>query len=400
MRILLSTIGSRGDAQPLVALAVALREAGHQARLCVPPDFRECIEGLGFRVSTVGPELRALTAGRAAAPPLPGTPEQRRQLAEGTVAAQFEVLSEAAQDVDLVVAATALQIAARTVTEVHRIPYVFAAYAPTVLPSPHHAPPPIPGRAPIASDATNQKLWDRDRDSFNDLFGEPLNAQRRQLGLAPVDDVRAHVFGDVPLVAADPTLGPWPGPPGAVVQKGAWLLRDERPLGPHVEAFLDAGEMPLYFGLGSMRAPSGVGAAMVMAARALGRRALVNRGWGDIEIEDADDMIAIDEVNHQALFPRVAAVVHHGGAGTTTAAAMSGTPQVVVPRSYDQPYWASRVQALDIGVAHSPGTPSAESLTLALKRALQPAVAQRAATVARAIVLDGARAAAAQLASG
>jgi UDP:flavonoid glycosyltransferase YjiC (YdhE family) len=62
MRVLLSTIGSRGDVQPLVALALELRALGQEVRLCVPPDFREWIEGLGLAVTPIGPELRALTA--------------------------------------------------------------------------------------------------------------------------------------------------------------------------------------------------------------------------------------------------------------------------------------------------------------------------------------------------
>jgi vancomycin aglycone glucosyltransferase len=57
MRVLLSTIGSRGDVQPLVALALELRVLGQEVRLCVPPDFREWIEGLGLSVTPIGPEL-------------------------------------------------------------------------------------------------------------------------------------------------------------------------------------------------------------------------------------------------------------------------------------------------------------------------------------------------------
>lgn len=68
------------------------------------------------------------------------------------------------------------------------------------------------------------------------------------------------------------------------------------------------------------------------AARALGRRAIVSQGWfGESLVPNERDCLSIGEVNVGALFPRVAAVVHHGGAGTTTAAALAGTPQVVIP---------------------------------------------------------------------
>jgi len=149
-----------------------------------------------------------------------------------------------------------------------------------------------------------------------------------------------------------------------VVQTGAWVLPDSRPRSAELERFLNAGEPPVYFGFGSIRAPEEVAETMVQAARVLGRRAIVSRGWAGLSVpEDAPDCLVIGEVNHQALFQRVAAVVHHGGAGTTTAAACAGAPQVVIPQHYDQHYWARRVHQLGIGTAHAPGAPTAGSLT-------------------------------------
>jgi vancomycin aglycone glucosyltransferase len=118
MRVLLSTIGSRGDVQPLVALASQLRALGQEVRLCVPPDFRDWIDSLGIPVTPIGPELRKLTASSPSAPPAPPSLERRRQLADATVATQFETIAAAAQGCDIIVGATALQIAARSVAEV------------------------------------------------------------------------------------------------------------------------------------------------------------------------------------------------------------------------------------------------------------------------------------------
>jgi len=401
MRVLLSTIGSRGDVQPLVALALELKALGQEVRLCVPPDFRDWIDGFGLPVTPIGPELRKATASAAAGPPAPPSPERRRQLAEATVAAQFETIGAAAQGCDLIMGATALQIAAPSVAERMGIPYVFAAYCPVVLPSPHHAPPPlpVPGQLPAPATAANRELWARNAGSFNDTFRAALNSHRASAGLGPVDDVRSHVFTDQPWLAADPTLGPWPDPSDKTVfQTGAWILPDERPLLPELEAFLDAGEPPVYFGFGSMRAPRDLGQAMVQSARALGRRAIVSRGWADLSVvDDGPDCLAVGEVNLRALFGRVSAVVHHGGAGTTALAALAGAPQVVVPQIYDQHYWARRIERLGIGAAHAPGAPTAESLTSALAHALRPDVAGRARSTAASVRSDGARLAARRL---
>ena len=129
--------------------------------------------------------------------------------------------------------------------------------------------------------------------------------------------------------------------------------------------------------------------------RAQGRRALVVRGWADLAlIDDRDDCFGVGEVNQQALFARVAAVVHHGGAGTTTTAARAGASQVVVPQMADQPYWAGRVADLGIGTAHAGPTPTTESLSAALSTALTPETRARATAVAGTIRTDGATVAA------
>src|SRR4030095_10230936 len=108
MRVLLSTIGSRGDVQPLVALALELRGRGQEVRLCVPPDFRTWIEDLGLPATPIGPEVRTTTLagpkGMATR-----TLEQRQKLVDDSVAAQFDTVARAAAGCDVIVAATALQ---------------------------------------------------------------------------------------------------------------------------------------------------------------------------------------------------------------------------------------------------------------------------------------------------
>ncbi len=307
MRILLSTIGSRGDVQPLVALASELQALGEDVHLCVPPDFRGWIEGLGMAVTPIGPEVRS--TGKTSPSAARITPEQRRQMIEGTVAEQFETIAAAARGRDVIVGATAIQIAAPSIAELMGIPYVFTAYCPTVLPSRHHAPPVLVslGDTPLPAVADYSEHWAQDTQRSNDTWRPPLNARRALLGLAPIDDVRSHVFTSRPWLAADTTLAPWPDPADeSVFQPGAWILADDRPLAPAIEAFLDAGEPPVYFGFGSIGAPANLSRVMIESARALGRRAIVLRGWAELPlIDDGADCLSVGEVNQQALFKRV-----------------------------------------------------------------------------------------------
>src|SRR5262249_35134511 len=140
MHVLLASIGSRGDVQPLIALALELRELGHNTRLCVPPNFRSWVESFGLICVPIGRHVQNLTGPLAPGQPTNPSPEQLRQLAAHTVREQFAAMAPAARDCDLLIAAGALQFATRSVAELLNVPYVFAAYCPTVLPSPDHPP--------------------------------------------------------------------------------------------------------------------------------------------------------------------------------------------------------------------------------------------------------------------
>jgi vancomycin aglycone glucosyltransferase len=393
MRVLLSTYGGRGDVEPLAGLAVGLQALGAEALVCAPPDCADRLAEAGVPHVPVGQSVRQLMHG-----PRPASVADVPTVAAQVIAAQFGKLAPAAQGYDALVAtglfpATA---GAQSVAEKLGIRYVYAAYCPIFLPSPHYSPHPAPGR-PFPPDVTdNRELDDLAIGGYNAVFGAALNNHRASIGLPPVDNVRDHVFTGHPWLAADPVLSPWRQTPDLnVTQTGAWILPDERPLPDELEAFLDAGAPPVYVGFGSMPAPKDAARVAIEAIRAQGRRVLVARGWADlVPIDDRDDCLTIGEVNQQALFRRVAAVMHHGGAGTTTAAARAGVPQVVLPQMADQPYWAGQVAKLAIGAAHDGPVPTFGSLSTALSTALAAETHARAKAVASTIRTDGAAVAA------
>jgi vancomycin aglycone glucosyltransferase len=406
MRVLLSTFGSRGDVQPVLGLAVALRALGADARVCAPPDEEFVRLFAAARV----PLLPAFTRVREwVAEMLPKRETiSLPKIAAQVMAAQYEAISAAAAAFDGrcdVMVATGLfssVAAARSVADKLGMQYRLAAYCPIFLPSPYQKP--FEYRShPHPADVTDiDALWERDVQVMNEIFGEGLNTLRASVGLPRVDNIRDHCYAERPLLAADPVIAPWRRPAKIdVVQTGAWILPDERPLPADLLAFLDAGAPPVYVGFGSLPAPKDFARMAIDVVRAHGRRVLIARGWAELAlVDDREDCFVIGEVNQQALFPRVAAVVHHGGAGTTTTAARAGSPQVVVPQIVDQPYWASRVWDLGIGSAHDGPTPTAESLSAALECALSPGIRARALAVADTIRDDGAMRAAKFLLEG
>ena len=393
MRVLLSSWGSRGDVEPLMGLAVELSELDVEVRVCAPPDFADLAARADVPLIPVGTSLREMLHGEK-----PLTPADAPQTAAKLVAMQFDTVAAAADGCDAVVATGLMPAGVRSIAEKLGIYYVLVGFLPGTFPSPHQTPLPRPGK-PFPPGADNRTLWDVDAERVNALYRDPLNAHRAAIGLPPVGNVRDHVHTHRPWLAVDPILGPWPGSPDLdVVQTGTWILPDVRPLPAGLAAFLEAGTPPVYVGFSSVRAPQDLARVAIDAIREQGHRVLVSRGWADLAlIDDGDDCFAIGEVNHQELFKRVAAVVHHGGAGTTATTARAGAPQVVVPQIADQPYWAGRVADLGIGAAHDGPTPTRASLSAALRTALNHDARARAAAIAGRIRTDGARVAARRL---
>ncbi|NDK31720.1 glycosyltransferase [Nesterenkonia haasae] len=368
MRVVLATYGTRGDVEPVVALATQVRAMGAEVKVCAPPDeeFAQLMTRAKLPFVPFGKPWSSWANGVS-------TAEERVEDADEFVArhiaATYEILAEAAQGCDLLLATGMLHFIAQSVAEKLSIPHRFVLFSPGLeLESP-----------------------ERDR-----LVGAPINAHRTAIGLPPVDDIRQFLFTDQPWMAADPVLAPQRASGrGSTVRTPAWILRDDRPVAAELMAFLDAGAPPVYVGFGSMRITQDSARAAIEAIRAKGRRVLLRRGWADLAaIDDQDDCFIVGDVNQQALFPRVAAIMHHGGAGTTTTAALAGTPQVVVPQAADQPYQGLRVAELGIGAAHEGSTPSFESLSGPLTIALDPETRARATALAGAIRTDGATVAA------
>lgn len=399
MRALLAAVGTRGDVQPAIALALELRKLGHTVRLCISPNFVEWAKSLGLEAGPMGVEMRMPAQGARKIPAL--TPEELRKLQASMpdlIADQFETIGAAADGCDVIVGANAHQYAGPSIAEHRGIGCVTAVYAPVALPSPDHAPPPIPGQAPGSAQRGIEERWRAVASSWNERALERVNRNRQRLGLRPIDDVLDYALTDHTWLAADAALAPVPASPGRrIFQTGAWVLADRTPLPAEVEAFLERGEAPLLIGFGSMPAATGIGGQLLCAARALGRRVIVSRGWAELEVSDDADCLAIGDVSHERLLPRVAAFVHHGGAGTTAAAARAGVPQVVTPMFGDQFYWAGRVVELGLGATLPHSTLTEEALANALRNALAPSVAARARTFAAEVRSDGALIAARRL---
>jgi len=348
MRILLVSHGTRGDVQPIVALGVALKARGHLVQLVAPANFVTWVRGCGLDMQSDGVDVEALL--RSSGTGLQSLSWQMRYLSQ-TTPLLFEPVARASEGCEVIVCA-GIQFAAASVAQWRNVPYAHVVFCPCA--TPNSATPPPNVHTQTLPRWINRLLWQAGGPLADLALRGPINRGRATLGLEALDNPISQILNGRTILAADPDLGPPPddAPKGAMTTD-AWVLEEPGALDARVEAFLRQGPAPIYIGFGSMIAPRApeLVAQAVAAVRAIGRRAVIAGGWAALEahIQEADDVITVDNVPHSLIFPKVAAAVHHGGAGTTTAAARAGVPQILLPHILDQYYWAHRVEVLGLG---------------------------------------------------
>ncbi len=363
MHITILAVGSRGDIQPYTALALGLKASGDRVRIATHRPYETRVREYGLEYA-----------------PLAGNPQemvrtQQTKLWLETGRNPFLFMRrliplrnmlfhdllrdswEACQDTDAIIFST-LGVAGYHIAERLGLPAIYTPLQPFTRT--RHTPPffmPADLRLPqpvvwLAHLFFEQLIWQPFRQIFN-------RWRTSQLGLSPLPfwgpyarlyrDCLPTLYGFSPQVV--PQEQDWPACHHAT---GYWIIQNPDDWVPSADLvrFLDAGPPPVYIGFGSMthRDPVRIRQTIESALAISGQRAVVLRGWGNLQPEKSNGRICtIDGAPHEWLFPRMAAVVHHGGAGTTAAGLRAGVPTVVVPFFGDQPFWGSRVKSLGVG---------------------------------------------------
>ena len=348
MKIVLATVGSRGDVQPMLALSLALKTKGHDVLLVGPPERADWAAALGCAYRPLGRDATAfIDATRSALTPATAVAFGRYVLEE--IREQFNALPGIISGADLVVGAS-LSFGLASVAEAMGIAYRYIAFTPQLLPSAYHPCPVFKCQRLPAWCNRFGWWWVRKADRF--FTAHLINHHRRQLGLAPVMESQQSYLGKKVLVASDRALaGIPPDAAPMAVQTGYMHLRQPARELPALERFLADGPVPVYAGFGSMPRTdqAALTPLLVQAARSAGRRVVISRPWGERSETAAEDVFFIRHYPYELLFHRMAVIVHHGGAGTTATAAASGVPQVIVPHILDQYFWGERVFQAGVG---------------------------------------------------
>ena len=396
MRIAIITIGSRGDVQPYIALGQGLIKAGHTVRLATHQDFDVFVQSHGLEFWPI----------RGNSQEMMGSQERRdvvekgnfiaiwKQMIRGAERAINEWMEDglaACQGIDLLIASSVGLTVGVPVAEKNHLPLLQAHLFPT---TPTRAFPSVllPQTLPNLGGAFNllsshlilqlgwlgaRPMLNRTRKKILDLppysFAEPSQASRSK--------------GFPMLYGFSPSVIPAPSDWSADDHvTGYWFLdpADDWTPPPDLLNFLQAGSPPVYIGFGSMgsRKPAETTDLVLQALAQTQQRAILLSGWGGMQKTDLPASVCmVDSIPHAWLFPRVAAVVHHGGAGTTAAGLRAGVPSIVIPFTTEQAFWGRRVHDLGVGPAPIPRSKlTVDRLAQAIQAAVtNAAMRQRAA---------------------
>ena len=350
MRISILTLGSRGDVQPYLALAIGLKRAGYSVRLASHAIFEPLIRsyGIDFALVRFNPlDIVNHPDAQRAKSNIVRFMLTVRRIIGPLYLSVFDDFWQACQDADAIIASpTAAN--AYDCAKALEAPLFLGLLQP-LIPTRHFPSfflPPFPNFGGAFNKTThhlfNQLLWQNARTSVN-------NWRKARLGLRPASffgPYRKQRAQRVPyLIACSPSIIPKPPDWRAWHHvTGYWFLEpqsDFRPP-PDLEDFLRSGAPPVYIGFGSMaqQQPEKVTEVIVEALARSNQRGILTGGWGWSEhFTLPDTMLQVEDVPHHWLFPQMTALVHHGGAGTTAAALRSGIPSIVVPFGGDQLHW-------------------------------------------------------------
>ena len=370
MKVLILTLGTRGDVQPFIALAQELQRRGHEAVLGAPARFAELVTGQGVTFARVddGP-LQVLDDQSAVSDVASGGMWAKLALMRRMPAMFTRVLDDCWQmasagpgrGADLIVH-NGQVMAGQHVAEKLSVPATLALPMPMYVPTAQF---PWPGQQfPVWLPASVNRATYVGMQAPAMMFGRTVDRWRSELGLprrrGRHDPSRRPDGGPAPVLhavgtAVVPRPADWPT---SATVTGYWFAdRMHADADPGLDEEVWAGDpQPLVFvGFGSMAGPDPLATTRVVveALRVAGARGVLATGWGGLrEIPSEKHVFVAGEVAHETVFPQVAAVVHHGGAGTTAAAVRAGKPQVVCPFVGDQPFWGTRMRQL--GVAPEP----------------------------------------------
>jgi sterol 3beta-glucosyltransferase len=361
MNITILTIGSRGDVQPFVALGVGLEEAGHEVTLATGKAFEAFVAEHGLRHFALEVDLLE----RLQSPEGKAAVSGKKLLTTMKKAASMysRVLNQewaASQGADALVYHPKA-LGGYHIAEALDVPGFLTHPVPMFSPTRAFPNPVLP--VTNLGGVLNRFSYEAFLRLLTAPYHRTINRWRKEtLKLPPTSllaselEVRGRPIQRL-LCCSSHVVSPPSDWDDSTSVTGYWFLDGSEKWQPpaHLAEFLKKGPAPIYVGFGSLGtwASQNVINATLAALKHSGQRSVLTTSAGRVPLNVPDDVCVIDSAPHEWLFPKMAAVVHHGGAGTTAEGLRAGKPTLICPTSMnDQAFWGRR--AFELGVGPKP----------------------------------------------
>jgi sterol 3beta-glucosyltransferase len=383
------TIGTRGDVQPHIALGLGLKAAGHEVTISTLDEFKPLVTQYGLLHDSLRGDF--LKVAQATIGQKGGN--QLRRIRQYVEIARDTLTDEwaSAQKAEVLIYNPAA-IGGFHVAEKLNVPTFAVFPAPLYSPTREFPSPFLPFHNLGPFNKLSHEIFAKMGPA---MYRNPINQFRKDvLGLPPARGENSlHGKPITKLYAYSEAIVPRPADwDESSIVTGYWFLDAPTSWQPDPELvrFLQEGSTPVYIGFGSMFMNGGKlrTETVLEALRIAGQRGIIATGWGGLTGENKPkDIFVLDAVPHDWLFPKVAAIVHHGGAGTTGAALRAGKPQIICPFVGDQFFWGRRVADLSDAPSPIPQIKlTAEKLADAIKYAITDTnLQQRASSIGETI---------------
>jgi sterol 3beta-glucosyltransferase len=391
MHVTFLALGSRGDIQPYAALGQGLRSAGHWVCFVTAENFGGMIAAYGLDFVPVPGDAEAVV--RKAGANMLALVRSFGEMSKG-IARDLDRLAPILGETDVIINQLPGGLYGYDLAQKYGVPLVMAAVIPLNRTS---AFPMIGWPTLFASVVGYNRLSYRVAEQMAWHMLRPFINRWRQEKLGLLKLPFRGYFNElyergVPVLNGfSRYVVPCPIDWGEHIHiTGYWYPEDET-WGPPDELcrFIEAGPPPVFIGFGSMPVsqPERTTNLILEALQQAGQRAVLHTGWAGLGGDLHDDVFQIEYAPYNWLFPRMAAVVHHGGSGTTASGLRAGVSTLIVPFLFDQSYWGRRVAALGAGPAPIPYKQlSVDRLAEGITRAVNDtAMRQRAASLGQKI---------------
>ncbi len=367
MKIVITTVGTRGDLQPYIALGIGLKKSGYDVSIVSAKNEETFVRNYGLDFYALDVDIQKIMEG-----------DDVQQMAKGSNPLKFIVshlkgskslkalmvktqaeLWNACQSADLIIFHPGMPLGFFLAKEKNRkailatpFPIVSTKKYPSIL---FYALPKFGSYYNLFTHFIFDKVfWALAKSPIKEFWVKQIQS-KINFSVSPLKQQIKD--GQLVLNGYSNFLFPrqkeWTN---NIHTTGSWILETAPDFSPPVELenFINSGERPIYIGFGSMKELNSFNNTLTIIVEALNitkQRAVVGLGWTTNDYKQIlpDNVFLVESIPHTWLFPKMKIVIHHGGAGTTATGLRAGKPTIIIPHNADQPAWGQRVFELGVG---------------------------------------------------